>query len=197
MSIQQLIQNGKSIDEIASAFNAMNHEARLAEVYTLSGADQAKLFEMAKGRVCRLRGEFIPDKTPPGTEVIHWGFNTLPLHRKFQKRFMWPTKSRSPDQVFGYNEQTLKTFTGPGYFVAHDGEIEKGLTTVVIDYTMAPDEKVGPWPTIIPNSARLSRWIYNGTKDWMWKVSDHVTIGRASRADDWMPNWFVLCREDR
>jgi hypothetical protein len=67
---------------------------------------------------------------------------------------------------------------------------------VVVDYKLLPNEKPAEWPKILPNTARLSRFIYNCTNDWMWKVSKHVTVGRARRDSGWMPNWFVLCRED-
>jgi len=98
--------------------------------------------------------------------------------------------------VIGYNEQAMKLFTGPGYFVAREDKSESGVQTVVIDYKQIPNEKVPSWPGILPNTARLSRFIYNGTSDWMWKVSSHVSVGRARRDSGWMDNWFVLNRED-
>jgi hypothetical protein len=41
--------------------------------------------------------------------------------------------------------------------------------------------------------ARLSRFICTG-RDFMRGVSQHVTIGRATREGKPMDNWFVLCR---
>jgi hypothetical protein len=93
--------------------------------------------------------------------------------------------------LWGYNEQTFKSFTGPGYFVAYN--IDEG--EVNIDYTRVPPRGAEGWPAVLPNSARLSRFIYNGTQDRMRGVSAHVTIGRASRAGKDMDNWFVLVRE--
>ena len=49
---------------------------------------------------------------------------------------------------------------------------------------------------IMPNSVRLSRFIYNGTVDVMRRVSGHVTIGRAVRDNKPMDAWFVLVRRD-
>jgi len=66
---------------------------------------------------------------------------------------------------------------------------------VNIDYTRVPPRGAEGWPAVLPNSARLSRFIYNGTQDRMRGVSAHVTIGRASRAGKDMDNWFVLVRE--
>ena len=32
--------------------------------------------------------------------------------------------------------------------------------------------------------------------DYLRKVSDHVSIGRAVKGGKAMDNWFLLCRED-
>jgi hypothetical protein len=65
---------------------------------------------------------------------------------------------------------------------------------VVIDYCEVPARKPAEWPPVLPNSARLSRFIYYRTRDYMRGVSQHVTIGRATRDGKPMDNWFVLCR---
>ena len=49
-------------------------------------------------------------------------------------------------------------------------------------------------PAILPNDARLSRFVFNQTKDLVRGVSKHVSIGRASRGTRQLDNWFVLCR---
>ena len=41
----------------------------------------------------------------------------------------------------------------------------------VIDYLMEPEFKHEDWPQILSNKQRLSKFIYNETRDWMWKVS--------------------------
>jgi len=46
----------------------------------------------------------------------------------------------------------------------------------------------------VPNSHRLSRFVFQGMQYVLLGVSDHVTIGRAMRAGLWLPNWFVLVR---
>jgi hypothetical protein len=125
------------------------------------------------------------------TEVIHHGKNSLAMFTHFQKRFCRPDEGPE-DQLWGYNHQAMQPVTGPGYFVAHPWT-EGG---VVIDYTMIPPKHPEGWPAILPNDAKLSRFIYNGTKDVMRRVSQHVTVGRAQRGDTVMDNWFVLVRED-
>ena len=86
--------------------------------------------------------------------------------------------------------------TGPGYFVAHGVEGEKEAPSdYVIDYTRIPPKKPESWPEILPNEARLGRFVYAGMKDYMRRVSEHVSIGRAYKRGP-MNAWFVLCRED-
>jgi hypothetical protein len=101
----------------------------------------------------------------------------------------------SQEELWGYNASgsLIGTTVGPGYFVVHsapdDGEID-------IDYTRTPPEKPEVWPEILPNDARLSRFVYNRLIDRMRGISSHVTIGRGSRDGKDMDAWFVLCRED-
>jgi hypothetical protein len=47
---------------------------------------------------------------------------------------------------------------------------------------------------ILPSSARLSRFVYNGTRDYMRGVSAHVSIGRAEVRGRLSDNYFILCR---
>ena len=69
----------------------------------------------------------------------------------------------------------MRTMTGPGYFVVHTDEHDQ----LVIDYrevpAAAPEDLPPGWPPILPNSARLSRFIYNGTVDVMRRVSQRVS----------------------
>lgn len=186
----ELVQQRAPIDSIASHLDALSPEQRLAEVRALPAKAQQALFELAKGRGCTIDRDFTPGK-PALAEVIHEGRNSLPVFTQFQKRFA--RVAGDEPRTTGYNHQAMQPFTGPGYFVAREAELD-GVKTVVIDYTLAPTEKAANWPEILPNTARLGRFVYHGMQDWMWRVSDHVTIGRARKASGWMPNWFVLCR---
>ncbi len=192
----ELLRTRKPVEEIGAAFDMLDHSARLQQIYLFGREDQADLFERATGHACALARDFVPNGKDPLTEVIHWGINSLPTFRKFQKRFAWPSTRAEPPAVVGYNEQAMRTFTGPGYFTAREDSISGQGPTVVIDYTQLPSEKPVQWPAILPNTARLSRVIYNGTMDWMWKVSGHVSVGRARRSSGWMDNWFILLRQD-
>ncbi len=196
MNIHDLLRPGASIDldAVSSLLDGLRHEARVEVVRSLSAKEQAALFDAAAGHRKITVDDFVPASLPDLAPVVHWGKNSLPAFTHFQKVFCRPDDpaARSAGEVWGYNEQAMKTFTGPGYFVAYD--VEGG--EVLIDYTRVPPRGAPGWPRVLPNSARLSRFIYNGTKDLMRGVSRHVTIGRASRGAEPMPNWFVLCRQD-
>ena len=67
---------------------------------------------------------------------------------------------------------------------------------VLVDYLRVPPKRPEHWPEILPNSARLSKVVYNGMQDVLRGVSRHVAIGRATKGGKPMSSWFVLCRED-
>ena len=179
---------------VAAHLDALSHGQRVAAIEEIDASQQKALWAASKGFAKITIENIVPSNLPPMREVIHWGRNTLPIFKLFQKRFCRPDDPAAAraGELWGYNEQTFGLFTGPGYFVAYDlpgGE-------VLVDYTRLPPRGADGWPEVIPNSARLSRFIYNGTKDTLRGVSRHVTIGRAARDGKDMPNWFVLCRED-
>jgi hypothetical protein len=181
---------GRDVDvsRLASYLDRLDGERRVAEVRALARDEQARLFEAAAGVRPVTLEDFVPKAVPPLQSVVHYGRNSLPLFRLFEKRFCRP--DRDGGELWGYNEQPWKAVTGPGYFVARQASDEE----VVIDYCEVPPRKPAEWPRILPNSARLSRFIYHRTRDFMRGVSQHVTIGRATREGKAMDNWFVLCR---
>jgi len=194
MDIHELLRAPIDMEDVATFLDELHHEGRVEAIRSLDGKEQAKLFDAAKGFRKITVDDFVPAGSSPGAGVVHWGRNSLPLFQTFQKRFCVPDDRSAADagELWGYNEQTLKAFTGPGYFVAYD--VPDG--EVLIDYTRIPPHGVEGWPKLLRNDQRLSRFIYNGTQDLMRGVSRHVTIGRASRGGEPMPNWFVLCRQD-
>ncbi|MCC6215789.1 MAG: hypothetical protein IT376_13065 [Polyangiaceae bacterium] len=180
---------------LSAALDRMDAKSRLATCLSIEPKEQRVLWDLFEDSTLDA-SHFVPPGLEPLREVIHHGKNTLPAHNFFQKRFC-----RAPDDsadLYGYNHQSLSAFTGPGYFVAHpvDREREKSAPTdYVIDYTRLPPKKAEPWPEILPNEARLGRFVYAGMKDYMRKVSDHVSVGRAYKQGP-MNAWFLLCRED-
>ena len=87
--------------------------------------------------------------------------------------------------------EILEDHGGHGSWGDPDVETERAL-----DYLRVPPERPEHWPAILPNSARLSRFVYNGTRDILRGVSKHVTIGQAMKGGKPMSAWFVLCRDD-
>ena len=190
MSIHEFFAKGCDVKGLSGWLDGLPDAERLKEVRTLTGREQAALFEAAQGLRRLSLGDFVPEGQPPLREVIHEGKNSLPLFSRFQKRFCRPEAAAG--ELWGYNEQALRWATGPGYFRAR--AIEEGQ--VLIDYLEVPPGKPQEWPVILPNSARLSRFVYFHTRDTMRGVSKHVSIGRAAREGKWMDNWFALCRAE-
>jgi hypothetical protein len=179
------------MDEIEGYLNEVSELRRLAEVRSLSRIHLAHLFEAARNYKPLDLDFFAAAWGDPLKEVIHYGKNSLPVFTQFQKRFCMPDRETPEPQRWGYNHQDMTQFTGPGYFVAKDC----GDGEVVIDYYLVPPAKPAEWPEIHENDYKLSRFIYFHTRDYMRKVSDHVSIGRAVKEGKIMDAWFVLCRK--
>jgi hypothetical protein len=188
-----LAENPIDMKKLSEYLDGLPNEQRIAEVATMNGKEQEKLFEAADGFMALDLDFYAPTSGGAFNQVIHHGRNNIPLFTRFQKRFCLPDRETDPEQRWGYNHQTMALFTGPGYFVAK----QHNDMEVVVDYYDVPPAKPEAWPKILPNSARLSRFVYYHTRDYLRRVSKNVSIGRASRNDEWMPNWFVLCREDK
>jgi hypothetical protein len=183
------------MDAIAALLDGLSHADRVRAVLALGKAEQRALFRAAEGRRVRV-GDIVPEGRPPLREVVHHGRNSLPAFRRFAKVFCRPDEAAAAErgELWGYNRNAalVETAVGPGFFVAKD----HGDDEVVIDYLRLPSGKPPEWPRMLHNDARLSRFVYDGTKDYLRRVSVHVTIGRASRGGRHLPNWFILCRED-
>lgn len=200
MELKNLIDPHPDLPRLAKDLDELGHAGRVWAIHSWGKGIQSRLYEAAKGFRKVTLDDYVPPSTGPLVEVIHHGRNTLPLHNFFQKRFCRPadeTDETTKGLLWGYNHQSLSGFTGPGYFVTHlplgdgsDGEVD-------IDYTMVPKEKPATWPEVVPNSARLGRFVYYGMIDVMRGISTHVSIGRAKKKGKFMDAWFVLVREDQ
>lgn len=173
---------------MADFLDALDPLTRSQEIRSLGRTEQAALFEAAAGFRPVELNDFVPDGTAPLEEIVHHGRNSLPLLSRFEKRFCRPEERA--EELWGYNEFSLKRIVGPGYFIAR----RRSETEVVIDYTEVPPTRPQSWPRIVPNSVGLGRFVYQGLRDTIRGVSRHVTIGRAARGGRPLDNWFVLCR---
>jgi hypothetical protein len=197
VSLTELIESPTSrIDEIAAFLDQGDHAHRWAAIGQASRDQQRALYEKAAEAPPLDLAFFAGDE--PGREVIHEGLNTLPLpggFRRFQKRFC---TSPTPDRVFGYNEGPTRRLVGPGYFVGvlTEGRPEwESRGAVVIDYYRVPDGPVvAGWPRVIANKQGLQRFVYHETRDFMRRVSTHISIGAAFKRGRPLDHYFVLCR---
>ncbi|MEO8702071.1 MAG: hypothetical protein ABI867_18655 [Kofleriaceae bacterium] len=183
------------IAAIAAHLDAVDAGERSAQALSLDRADQRLLYDKAAHAPAIELAHFVGDAIG---EVIHDGRNTLPLPallRTFQKRFC---RSTDPSRVFGYNEGISRRVVGPGYFVAVPTAGRPAWTArgaIVVDYYQVPDGPVpAGWPRVVPNDHGLQRFVYRETRDFMRRVSSHVSIGAAYKAERPLDHYFVLCR---
>lgn len=198
MTLAQMLDSTKpDIVSIDSYLNGLATLERRGQVLALKRGQQAKLFDIAQGHRRLTTDSLVPKDTPPLTGVAHHGKNSLPVFTGFAKVMCRPsaqhTAGSEGDKLWGYNKNPFIVHhaVGPGFYVAYpykDGEY-------LVDYTMLPAERAADWPEIVPNTYRLSRFVFYGMQDVLRGVSDHVTIGRAMKGGKWLPNWFVLCRD--
>jgi len=187
-----LSDDAPDMSMLASHLDSLDSTTRIEEIRTLTRSHQRRLFEAAKGHRPISLGDIVSPEQEVMREVVHHGKNSLPAFNHFAKVFVRPTNDAG--ELWGYNRTGafIATVVGPGYFVAYQSEA-KG--EVLVDYLRVPPERPEHWPRVVPNSTRLSRFVYNGTQDILRGVSTHVTIGRATKGGKPMSAWFVLCRE--
>ena len=187
------------IAAIARHLDGLDARARAAEVLGLDRSTQRTLFEKAAAAAPIDLAHFVGDAAA-GVEVIHDGRNTLPLPgplRGFQKRFCRPADGSA--RLFGYNEGPTRRVVGPGYFVAvptAGRPAWQARGAIVVDYFQIPDGPVAAgWPPVVANDWRLQRLVYHHTRDFMRRVSAHVSIGAAFKEERPLDHYFVLCRQ--
>jgi hypothetical protein len=200
LDIRALVTDpSSSIEAIGAALDALSAEERLAAGRSLGRGEQRQLYAKAAASPALTSSNFVPDGVAPRVPVRHLGCNTLPLPhalRFFEKRFCRPEDGSA--RLFGYNEGPFRPLIGPGYFVAKStaGEprwAERG--GIVVDYFEVPDGPVAEgWPRVVSNSHGLQFFVYRRTRDFMRRVSAHVTIGAAFKGEKALDHFFVLVR---
>jgi choline dehydrogenase-like flavoprotein len=202
-TLQEMLNSERTgIDEIGAWLDAATPDVRLAAAFSLGRAEQRALFKRAAQSTAAFTLEhFVPAALPPLAPVHHAGKNTLPLpgkHKFFEKRFCRPGDGSA--RLFGYNQAPSRKLVGPGYFVARFTQDEPAWRErgpIVVDYFQVPDGPVASgWPAVVPNSHGLQRFVYNGTRDFMRRVSAHVSIGAAYKGEKALDHYFVLVRQD-
>jgi hypothetical protein len=160
---------------VAALLDALSPDQQVDQVRALSIKNVHRCWAMAEAGESIDLAFLVPNETPQGEPVHHLGINTLPLSRFFEKRFVKaPGKA---GELWGYNHQPLAWFTGPGSFVVHEAGSEG--EALFIDYRSFPSGNIDGWPTAKSNASGLAKLIYGGMQDYMRKVSDRVSVGRA------------------
>jgi hypothetical protein len=160
----------ETLGPITEALDTAEHADRLNWMRGLSRKELRALYTKAEGHLALETAHFHTDE---GAVVIHHGQNSLPAFNAFQKRVC-----RRGEVLQGYNHQTMAWFTGPGHFtLSQDGDV--------------PAE----FPTLKPNEAGFSRFVYGGMVDRVRRVSAHCVIGAAFKGEKAMGAWFMLTRE--
>ena len=200
MEFLELVEDEASrIEAIAEWLDAASPEERLVATRTLSRKAQRTLY--GKAETAMSLEDLVPSGRGDREQVIHHGWNTLPFpssQRRFQKRFCRP--AGESERLFGYNEAPARWLIGPGYFVTctTEGTVsweERG--GLVVDYFQVPDAPVVEgWPKVKANSKGLQFFVYHRTRDFMRKVSAHVSVGAAYKSENSLDHYFMLCRED-
>jgi hypothetical protein len=197
MSLPSMLRSGATIHQIAAHLDGLDPETRLAEVRAVGRRDQELLYQRAADAPPITLERFVGKEVAPLREVIHHGKNSQPAFRDFEKRFCRPEDGS--EQLFGFNEGPARRLIGPGYFVARvtEGGGSDPRGAVVVDYFTVPDGPVVPsWPEVRPNSSGLQRFVFHRTRDYMRRVSSHVSIGKAIKDEQRAMGYFVLCRQD-
>jgi hypothetical protein len=187
---------GASVDSraVCALLDGLEHPERLEAVCSLGRGEQRRLYASADGFLPVRLVDLVSPNAEDMVPVRHFGKNTLPAFRIFEKRFCRPegVDPEAPDRLYGFNFQALSWVTGPGYFVARNAAERP---EVLIDYHEVPTVVPEGWPAVRGNEQGLSRFVYGFMIDTLRRVSQHVTIGSAARKGKDMGSFFVLCRE--
>jgi hypothetical protein len=187
-NLSQLLDNPSVTQpQLAALLDALDAQGRVREVRSLSGKAQKRLWEVCKGAPAFTLEDLVPASLGEGKTVIYAGKNSLAAFTMFEKRFQ-----RLNGEVIGYNHQAMSWVTGPGYFTCVMSHVDP--TELLFDYTKVPATGPTGWPPVKPNSAGLSRFVYNNLHDFNRRVSKDVIIGSATRLGKDMDSYFVLAR---
>lgn len=177
-------------DAVAAHLNSLDTQGRIDEIRTIPGRLQGALWKAVEGNKVVLE-DFVPPEVPDGTFIRHFGRNSLPLFNDFEKRFARPRKDAK--EAWAYNHSPAMGLIGPGHFVLRR-DLE--LDTFVCDYYRVPPVQLEDAPKLQSNTFGLSFFVYGHMVDVMWKVSDHVSVGRVVKNGTPEHQYFLLCRQE-
>jgi hypothetical protein len=190
-ALRRMLSDGqKDAAGVARLLDSASHEQRVEAVRGLSPGQIGALYRLVEGFGELSLADLVPEGAPALQPVRHYGCNTLPVFRSFEKRFF---RTAAGDEIGGANFQALSPVTGPGYFCARSAG---DRPEVLIDYQRLPAQTPEGWPKLQDNEHGISRWVYGYMLDRLRRVSQHVSVGSASRNGRELGAYFVLCRQD-
>lgn len=194
MDVTVFLEPKVDIEKLAEVLDGLGHEGRVHATRTWTKKQMAAIYDACAGRPISL-DFLVPSSVGANTEVIHDLRNTLPLFSNAQKRFA-RGEGEGTDLV-GFNKQHgLAAVSEPGYFMVRAGEGEHE-NELVIDYGQTPKSKPDVWPEIEPNdSGILNGLVWGGMVDYLRKISEHVSIGKATKKGKAIGQYFALVRRD-
>jgi hypothetical protein len=193
MDVTILLEPKIDLERLAEVLDGLGHEGRVHATRTWTRKQKKALFEAAKGFKPIDLDFAVPSSVGNLVEVVHVGHNTTGIHPHFEKRM---TKLEGEDApIYGFNEQSLRMFSGPGYFAVTKGEGERE-GELVFDYDKVPKQKPDHWPKIEKNDGFISGIVNGGMTDYLRALSSHVSIGEAFKNGKHRGFWFTLVRKD-
>ena len=194
MDVTVFLEPKVDIEKVAEILDGLGHEGRVHATRTWTKKQMAAIYDACAGRPISL-DQVAPSGAGTKVEVIHDLHNTLPVFTNGQKRFA-RLESDVAD-VGGFNRNYgLARASEPGYFTVRAGEGEHE-NELVIDYTQVPKSKPDVWPDIEANDKGfLNPLVWGGMVDYLRKVSEHVSIGKATKKGKAIGQYFALVRRD-
>lgn len=189
--LQRLIREAAPPSALAELLDALPEPARIAASRSLDHGLQRALYKAVAGFRPIQLADLVPAGTPERTAVRHYGRNTLPAFRLFEKRFYAYTHDGARG-VGGANFQSIQWLTGPGYFVVREDAARGEL---LVDYNLVPPVAPADFPRIAPNRGNRSGLVYGAMIDTLRRVSEHVCIGSAAKNGKAIDSYFTLCRQ--
>ncbi len=192
MDVSVFLEPSVDIDRLAEILDGLGHEGRVHAMRTWNKKRMASIYEACAGRSITIE-QVVPASIGADVEVIHDLRNTLPLFTDAQKRFARTTT----DEIGGYNRQHgIARVSEPGYFMVRQGEGEHA-NELVIDYGKVPTSKPASWPAIEANDKGiLNGIVWGGMVDYLRRVSQHVSVGFATKGGKPIGQYFALVRRE-
>jgi hypothetical protein len=190
--LKRMIRGQAEPRTISAYLDQLPEPSRIAASRSLDGRLQRALYAMFEGVLALRLRDVVPEHVPDLTPVRHFGRNSMPLFTHFEKRFY--RISGNTTELAGANFHALQPLTGPGYYMAVE-DLEHG--ELLVDYRRVPAVAPQGFLPIAPNTGLRNGTVFGNLIDRVRRVSEHVSIGSASKQGKELGSYFTLCRQER